>query len=434
MKLLLLLLSISLSACTPNPPKKADKPETPVSSPSKESAQDIIRIYGSTTKLLVPWVGLRPEQVAVIVNTASSRSVRIGNYYQRKRGIPEENIIRVAFPDRGTTMPVKQFEMIKEMVDASTPTGIQGYALAWSTIYRVGCMSITSAFAFGYNTAYCASGCKPTKPNPYFNSDSPTPYFRHKIRPTMMLAGQSYRHVQEMIDRGISADGTAPKGTGYLLSTSDKARNSRAKFFPKIIQSLNHRINLKQLKTNSIENRQDVLFYFTGLSNVPKIDTNTFLPGAIADHLTSFGGRIDRMGGQMKILKWLEAGAAGSYGTVVEPCNFPQKFPHPGIVIDRYTRGETLIEAYWKSVLMPGQGIFVGDPLAKPYFGYKAKREGDEILIHSWNIKPHKVECAIRQIGPYHPLNSTASHQKNNDALIIRFRDPEGGYCRVVTR
>jgi uncharacterized protein (TIGR03790 family) len=71
----------------------------------------------------------------------------------------------------------------------------------------------------------------------------------------------------------------------------------------------------------------------------------------------------------MSILRWLEAGATASYGTVVEPCAFPQKFPHPAIVIDRYTRGEALIEAYWKSVAWPGQGLFVGEPLAMPYAG-----------------------------------------------------------------
>ncbi len=32
-----------------------------------------------------------------------------------------------------------------------------------------------------------------------------------------------------------------------------------------------------------------------------------------------------------------------------------------------YIRGNSLIEAYWKSVAWPGQGIFVGEPLAKPF-------------------------------------------------------------------
>jgi hypothetical protein len=37
------------------------------------------------------------------------------------------------------------------------------------------------------------------------------------------------------------------------------------------------------------------------------------------------------------------------------------------VAIGRYLQGETLIEAYWKSVLMPGQGIFIGEPLAAPF-------------------------------------------------------------------
>jgi uncharacterized protein (TIGR03790 family) len=69
----------------------------------------------------------------------------------------------------------------------------------------------------------------------------------------------------------------------------------------------------------------------------------------------------------MSSLRWLEAGATGSYGTVVEPCNFTQKFPHPGVLMAHYLDGDTLIEAYWKSVLMPGQGIFIGEPLARPF-------------------------------------------------------------------
>jgi uncharacterized protein (TIGR03790 family) len=106
--------------------------------------------------------------------------------------------------------------------------------------------------------------------------------------------------------------------------------------------------------------------YFTGLTQVQAIATNQYLPGAVADHLTSYGGQLTDSG-QMSSLRWLEAGATGSYGTVVEPCNFPQKFPHPGVLMAHYLNGDTLIEAYWKSVLMPGQGIFIGEPLARPF-------------------------------------------------------------------
>ena len=42
------------------------------------------------------------------------------------------------------------------------------------------------------------------------------------------------------------------------------------------------------------------------------------MPGALADHLTSSGGMLTDSG-QMSALRWLEAGATGSYGTVIEP-------------------------------------------------------------------------------------------------------------------
>jgi hypothetical protein len=34
-----------------------------------------------------------------------------------------------------------------------------------------------------------------------------------------------------------------------------------------------------------------------------------------------------------------------------------------------YLDGETAVESYWKSVLMPAQGLFIGEPLAAPFRG-----------------------------------------------------------------
>lgn len=108
------------------------------------------------------------------------------------------------------------------------------------------------------------------------------------------------------------------------------------------------------------------MFYFTGLKQVKYINSNQFIAGAAADHLTSTGGVLFG-GSQMSILRWLDAGASASYGTVVEPCNFLSKFPNPGVLMSHYLNGNTLLEAYWKSVAMPGQGLFIGEPLASPY-------------------------------------------------------------------
>ena len=67
------------------------------------------------------------------------------------------------------------------------------------------------------------------------------------------------------------------------------------------------------------------------------------------------------------MLAWIASGATASYGTVSEPCNHLQKFPHPQVLLLHYLQGSTAIEAYWKSVAWPQQGLFVGEPLAAPY-------------------------------------------------------------------
>jgi uncharacterized protein (TIGR03790 family) len=309
---------------------------------------------------------IEPATLAVIVNDADPLSRRIGAYYAQQRHIPEKNLIHVSFATNRPGMTRDNFEHVMATVNARVTPSVQAYALAWTEPYRVGCMSITTAFAAGYDEAFCAKGCKATQASPYFNTDSRRPHEDYGWRPAMLLAGKNYDDVKDLIDRGVAADGTWPHGTGYLVSTSDTARNVRSRFYPGILLMQSDRFRFKLIQSNTISYRTDIMFYFTGLARVTGIDTNRFLPGAIADHLTSSGGRLTDSK-QMSSLRWLEAGATGSYGTVVEPCAFTQKFPRPDIVIDRYLNGETLLEAYWKSVAWPGQGIFIGEPLAAPF-------------------------------------------------------------------
>lgn len=310
---------------------------------------------------------LRPAEIAVIANSASKESLEIAAYYMLRRGIPPENLIPVQLPAAGGMLAPESFAAIRAEVDRKTPELVQAYVLSWTQPYRVGCMSITTAFAAGFDERFCASGCRMTRPLPYFNSDSQAPWTDFRIRPTMALAGKSVTDVKALIDRGVASDGTSPDGTGYLVSTSDKARNARASGFPTVTHLLDGRLRIETVKADYIQNRGDVLFYFTGMIHVAKLDTLKFRPGAIADHLTSAGGIFSGGNSQMASLEWLAAGATGSYGTVVEPCSFTAKFPSPGIVMRRYLDGETLIEAYWKSVAQPGQGIFIGEPLAAPF-------------------------------------------------------------------
>ena len=101
----------------------------------------------------------------------------------------------------------------------------------------------------------------------------------------MALTGQHFDDVKALIDRGVAADGSRPRGTAYLLITSDQARNARIATYPESVDSLDHRFKVRIMSSDYLEARVDVMFYFLGAAEVPKLDTNRFLPGAIAHHL-----------------------------------------------------------------------------------------------------------------------------------------------------
>jgi uncharacterized protein (TIGR03790 family) len=311
-------------------------------------------------------VGLTARDLAVVINTADPLSVAIGEYYAQQRHVPAANVARVHFGYHRVVLPAREFAALKAAIDAQLPSSVQAYALTWTQPYRVDCMSVTSAFAFGFDQRYCASGCVATQLSRYFNSASRRPFDDLQLRPAMSIAAANFEQARALILRGVAADATAPEGTAYLLTSGDQARDVRASTYADAQMLAGDRVGIQLVNAAALEGRRDVMFYFIGAIKVPNLETNQFLPGSVADHLTSYGGALTD-GSQMSSLRWLEAGATGSYGTVVEPCNFTAKFPSPGLLMRHYLAGETLIESYWKSVAMPGQGLFIGEPLAAPY-------------------------------------------------------------------
>jgi len=335
------------------------------------------------------------QTLAVLVNSNDMESLEIARHYQKARLIPDSNIIYLSFNPNIEKLTEAEFKKLEIQLKEKVKDKVQAYVLAWRKPWRVDCMSITSAFSLGYSKNYCAKACKPTQSVAYFNSQSKQPYVDYKIRPSMMLSASSVEGVKRLIDKGVLADYSRPLGRAYLLDTGDKQRNVRSIYYPKIKNMLGNLLSIYTVKADAIRNKSDVMFYFTGSKKVEWLYENIFLPGAIADHLTSTGGRLF-MGGQMSVLKWIDAGVTGTYGTVVEPCNFLQKFPNPVIAMQKYLSGSSLIEAYWKSVQMPGQGLFVGEPLAVPYKGCKVRLNRQGVFQYFANTIDNFVERKSR--------------------------------------
>jgi uncharacterized protein (TIGR03790 family) len=356
-------------------------------------------------QLILPESHLPVGSLAVVVNDRDTLSLDIGSYYQQRRNVPSQNVIHVAFEPHRDNLPPHEFSELKSQLDARTPPYIQAYALTWARPYRVGCMSITTAFAAGFDRRWCSQKrCAPTRRNPLYNALTHRPFDDAHLRPTIAIAARDLVQARALIDRGIASDGTKPPGTAYLMSTSDKARNVRAGLFPRIKEIFGTSLKTDIISADTLRNRDDVLFYFTGLAKVSDLESLAFRPGAIADHLTSAGGQLTDSA-QMSSLAWLEAGATGSYGTVTEPCNLTGKFPNPALVIGYYLQGNTLLEAYWKSVAMPGEGIFIGEPLAAPFSGYRLSERNDAYLLETYTLAPgaYRLETAQSPVGPYRP-------------------------------
>lgn len=310
---------------------------------------------------------LGPENVALVINDVDASSVKVGEYYRVARGIPLKNIVHVKILDAPRKLTLNEFTHLKWEIESQLHSAEQVILLAWTVPYAVECNSITAALTFGYDAEQCKNSCAPGKLSPYFNSASRKPFDDYSIRLAMLLPTDSFPRAKAVIDHGVQSDAGVFRSTAYYLTTSDVNRNSRARFFPPSGLNIPRSgLAVMNIKSDKLVGARDVMIYQTGLAWVDELDSLNFLPGALADHLTSAGGDLYGKD-QMSILRWLDAGATASYGTVSEPCNYWQKFPNPAVLLKWYVNGATAVEAYWKSVAWPAQGLFVGEPLAAPY-------------------------------------------------------------------
>ena len=313
-------------------------------------------------------------------------------------------------------------------------------------------MSITSAFALGFDKKYCGqkpnnkNTCNPTAISPYHNNQTDILWQKdNPLRLSMMLSAETFQQAKALIERGIAADNTYPKGHAYLVRTHDHARSTRTHIFKRFAELWPqdhpveaHFIDDRHQKIEtSIKHKKDILFYHTWLKHVPSIETNTYLPGAIADHLTSGAGIGIGHDGQMKAFRWLEKGVTGSYGAVIEPCNFPEKFPNPQILIPSYVMGDSLIEAYWKSVQQPGEGLFVGEPLARPWSKTLTAYQGQTLIIRTNELEANNnylIEQRNQLTEPWRETPDDITVKATKSHLTIAIPYAKAKYYRITKK
>lgn len=332
----------------------------------------------------VAQAGGGPQNVLVVVNDNSLESLELGKYYQQQRGIPERNVFHVR-TSTANDITVSSFSNEIRMpvvayITTAFPSNQIDYVVFSKDIpYRVfagnattNANSLTSAMFYDYRTGFYSCDLPSSSRQDYYETERE---FARGGAPSSnryilcaLLAPTNLAQAKIAVSRAVSADYTQPTATVYLCHTPD-IRNAR---WP---QYENTEFLLRFLDTPEqvqiveafISGQTNVMGYMAGAQGIADLTDNVFQPGAIGDHLTSYGGFLyDPDPGHMSVVEWLKAGCAGSYGTVIEPCLYTNKFPLSRVHY-WYGRGFSLGEAYFMAVRNPYQGVVVGDPLCQPY-------------------------------------------------------------------
>ena len=171
----------------------------------------------------------------------------------------------------------------------------------------------------------------------------------------------------DQLTRSAEADGSNPEGTFYFAKHNDirsKIRHGQMDFAAAELKSLG--FNAVVSDQTCPQNEKQIIGAVLGSSVVKWSDSNSkFLPGALVDNLTSYGGWWAKPE-QTKLTDYLNAGAAGASGAVYEPYTVTPKFPDSRLLV-HYARGCTLAESFYQSLRSPFQLLVVGDPLCRPF-------------------------------------------------------------------
>lgn len=355
----------------------------------RQDAHWIQRVLAPLWMLAVPFApaqaGGSALHVAVVVNSHSADSMALGNYYRERRQLAPQNIVRISWTGSRTDWTRSQCQnlLVNPLLTALTERRLAGQirfvVLSMDIPYRVidgrDVNSTTSVLFYGFKTNdWRSSGaCRisPEGNNPYFATELafdslPASTNGPRFLATMLTA-ELLAEAMRTVDRGVASDSAFPTQTVLLQKTTDSARNVRFPNFDNAIldMQLNGLFPLIATNSNQTSGLSDLLGMQTGLARFD-VTQDTFVPGAMADSLTSYGGCLFEPCGQTNLLAFLRAGATASYGTVVEPCNYTEKFPDPSVYFYQ-ARGFTIAECCYQGLASPYQGVLVGEPLAAPF-------------------------------------------------------------------
>jgi uncharacterized protein (TIGR03790 family) len=350
------------------------------------------------TGLALPACALGPHELLVLANGNSTASVDVAKSYARLRQVPDCNLVLLDLPPAASASPYEistnDFTTLiwEPAQRAVRERGIDDHILAWAysidmpvritTDPRVSLTGLTfvrnrlppkEAVARGlYGSALFAGPDGPTVQGfPSQSLDNQRAWMGNDMPiPAMMLGfagdrGNTRAEIDACLQRGAASDGTLPAGTVYLITNSDIRTRCRMWQFPAVVGELRE-AHVPAVITDTLPaDIRPITGVLHGLASLDLGAARTFVPGCMAEHLTSFGAVFDTAD-QTKLTAWLHAGATASGGTITEPMAIWTKFPHARYFVHA-AAGATVMESFYLSVKCPLQFLPVGEPLAAPW-------------------------------------------------------------------
>ena len=352
-----------------------------------------------------------PSKVYVVANSDDPDSLAIADFYASARGIPKGNIVGLPMPKAGKISKAEYFEKIENPLVAELakrgalkavklggrePSGREIYSYV---SHDIGFLVLCRGVPWGVNPSPNSPAPNPPKSfsdaasvdseisgrfvssksfagfvkNPLFNNYSwaMTPSITGTI-PVARLDGVSRADVEASVKNALEAEKKGVRGRVYIdeskrEKTGDKWLSAAGKI-------------LSAAGFDASENTEPRLFGFADRMDAPAFyfgwyafnpagyfaDKNFKFPaGASALHIFSFSAANMRDRNS-----WTPAftaeGASATFGNVYEPYLGGTHYPH--VYVLALARGMSAGEAATAAMpFLSWQGVFVGDPMFKPF-------------------------------------------------------------------
>lgn len=283
---------------------------------------------------------LLPEELLLLVNNRMSGSREVAEYYARKRGVPESNILELSIPTdlgkldyvRDIQVPVRKFLLQRGLAGTITCI-VPCYGMPIRGAGRAVDSKLADVFdRFTWGNTMGTS-------NPYFNKGVRFDG-TYGVYLVTRIDGPSVAHAKGLVDKALLAEKSvsANAGTAYFASGEpyDNIGNTALNEARKQAEQLGIPVVFRKGVFAEHEIKNDALWYFAWRHPFKDPIAGEWPVGAVGAHLISDSFfKIRDKWGTSWVQGLLAKGITGTFGAVIEP------------YLPGYTRSDIFFKSFW---------------------------------------------------------------------------------------